>query len=165
MSKQIHESSWNIREFMFLTLNPRNGIMFGDLYRFLLVGMFGEGSLDEMATVYLTRNEDRSVMCSICGKTSRDYHAGKAHLESKHFTSESRFDCEYCGKQYKTKNSLSCHISQYHRNKWANGWLKICELITRFEWWHKFWWPRSWVHYQECGQNVLVFSLRESQQM
>ena len=92
-------------------------IMFGKLHQFLLVGMFGKGSLDELATIHLTRNEDNSVKCSICGKNSRDMGAGKAHLESRHFLSESRFDCQFCGRHYKTRNSLSCHISQYHRNK------------------------------------------------
>ena len=100
-----------------------HAMKFMRLNAFLPVGMFGDRSLDDLASSHLSRNSDKSVTCVLCGKISRDFGVGKAHLESIHFPSESGFDCQYCGKTYKTRNSLSCHISQQHRNKWS--WIEV----------------------------------------
>ena len=100
-----------------------HAMKFMRLNAFLPVGMFGDRSLDDLASSHLSRNSDKSVTCLLCGKISRDFGVGKAHLESIHFPSESGFDCQYCGKTYKTRNSLSCHISQQHRNKWS--WIEV----------------------------------------
>ena len=56
-------------------------------------------------------------MCSLCGKVSRDLYNAKDHLEAKHFPSESGYNCEFCGKTYKSKGSLTSHVSLMHRNK------------------------------------------------
>jgi hypothetical protein len=38
------------------------------------------------------------------------------HVESKHFPFKFVYTCEVCGKQVKTKASLSTHKSEQHRN-------------------------------------------------
>ena len=84
----------------------------------LLVGMYGGGgSIEELAQLYISRNEEKLYMCSICGKVSRDLHNAKTHLEHSHFPSETGYECQFCGAVLKTKNSLACHISKKHRNK------------------------------------------------
>ena len=57
---------------------------------------------------------DGSVACTVCGKTAQgkrardiiEFHT-KSHLEGK-----SSFNCQDCGKQFKSKSSLKSHISR-----------------------------------------------------
>jgi len=80
-------------------------------------GILEEGRLDELASMYLTKLSEGGFLCSLCNKISRDLHAGKSHLDSKHFPSVTGHSCELCGKHCKTKNALACHMSIYHRKK------------------------------------------------
>jgi len=80
-------------------------------------GILQEGRLDELASLYLTKLSEGGFVCSLCSKISRDLHAGKSHLDSKHFPSETGHSCDICGKHCKTKNALACHTSIYHRKK------------------------------------------------
>ena len=80
-------------------------------------GFHGDDRLDELASLYLTKLSEGGFICSLCNKISRDAHAGKSHLDSKHFPSEVGYFCKTCGKHCKTKNALSCHMSMYHRKK------------------------------------------------
>ena len=75
------------------------------------------GDLEELALLYIKRKEDKSYVCSICGKASRHLHHAKAHLEGSHFPSATGYECQICGSVLKTKNTLACHMSQKHRNK------------------------------------------------
>jgi hypothetical protein len=38
----------------------------------------------------------------------------KYHLEAMHFPGEYIYNCTYCGRPYKGRNALSCHMSQMH---------------------------------------------------
>ena len=80
-------------------------------------GMFGDGSIDELAKSYLSRNQDKSLSCSLCGKVSRDMYNAKRHLEDKHFRSDSGYKCQLCGVFCVTLNTLTSHMSRQHRNK------------------------------------------------
>jgi len=80
-------------------------------------GILEEGRLDELASLYLTKLSEGGFLCSLCSKFSRDLHAGKSHLDSKHFPSETGYSCDHCAKHCKTKNALACHMSIYHRKK------------------------------------------------
>ena len=82
-----------------------------------LSGSYGAGSFEDLASVYISRSEDKSYVCSLCGKVSRDLYNAKDHLEAKHFPCESGYNCELCGKTYKSKGSLTSHMSLVHRNK------------------------------------------------
>ena len=75
----------------------------------------GGGSIEELAQLYISRNDEKAYNCLICGKVSRDLHNAKTHLEASHFPSETGYECQLCGARYKTKNSLACHISKKHR--------------------------------------------------
>ena len=79
--------------------------------------MYGGASVEELVTKYITKNEDKSYSCSICGKLSRDLYNAKGHLESKHFPSESGYECQSCGDHFNTFQAFSKHNSRYHRNK------------------------------------------------
>ena len=80
--------------------------------------MYGVGgSIEELAKFYISRNEAKFYICSICGKESRDLHNAKTHLESSHFPSEKGYECQMCGSVLKTKNTLACHMSRKHRTK------------------------------------------------
>jgi hypothetical protein len=41
----------------------------------------------------------------------------KYHLEAMHFPGEYIYNCCYCGRAYKGRNALSCHVSQLHANQ------------------------------------------------
>jgi len=83
-----------------------------------LVGCDSErDKLDVLAREYLKKAPGQSAyMCTICAKSCKDLHAGRNHLESKHFPSQYGYNCQLCGKHCKTKNALACHYSFYHRN-------------------------------------------------
>ena len=73
----------------------------------------GRPSLEELASLYLTKNFDRSISCNLCGKISKQMGHAKDHLESQHFPSE--YPCQYCDKICKSKINLANHMSQQHR--------------------------------------------------
>ena len=75
----------------------------------------GRDRLEELAILYLAKNNDRTVSCTLCGKICRDTDNAKNHLEAKHFPSETGYSCQLCPKICKTKNALACHMSQNHR--------------------------------------------------
>ena len=55
------------------------------------------------------------VQCDICFKITA--HAGnmKQHFVTHHYQEEAALPCQYCGRHFKNKNSLSSHISQSHK--------------------------------------------------
>ena len=60
--------------------------------------------------------EGRTVFkCTICQKSNFRKHHLINHVESVHFPEMFSYSCMYCGKDYKTQNSLNVHISQRHR--------------------------------------------------
>ena len=77
--------------------------------------MFTEDSIADLASQYTTRNDDRSINCTICGKVSRDMYDAKKHLDSVHFPPSEGYACNVCGKVSKSRHALACHMSSYHR--------------------------------------------------
>ena len=94
--------------------------------------MFGDGSIEELAKSYLSRNQDKSFSCSLCGKVSRDMYNAKRHLEDKHFRSDSGYKCQLCGVFCVTLNSLTNHMSRQHRNKWM-----LCTFVFLLIGWQR----------------------------
>ena len=76
-----------------------------------------ENRLEDLAKLYLAKRDTGGFSCNICYKVSKDRHAGKCHLDSKHFPSQFGHSCSICGKVCKSKHALVCHVSIYHRNK------------------------------------------------
>lgn len=56
-----------------------------------------------------------SNVCEMCAKSFTSASALRRHNMSKHSQLGVKFQCTTCGMQYKTKWSLSTHISRYHR--------------------------------------------------
>ena len=56
-----------------------------------------------------------SRQCGICHKILRDKYKLKTHIEDMHSTNQHIFTCPVCQKVYKTRNTLSNHISLSHR--------------------------------------------------
>lgn len=54
-------------------------------------------------------------ICEACSKTFTSASALRRHNMSKHLQLGVKYQCSICAMQYKTKWSLSTHISRYHR--------------------------------------------------
>ena len=84
------------------------------LRKILFVGVGDRQILNE----YVVKDLDggRTVFkCTICHKSTFRKHHIVNHVESVHFPEMFRYSCIYCGKDYKTKNSLDVHVSTSHR--------------------------------------------------
>ena len=72
-------------------------------------------SLDDVTRQYAVKSGSGGYTCSICGKSRNDFTAMTDHMEAIHFPSAEGYSCEICLKNYKSKHSLACHVSTYHR--------------------------------------------------
>ncbi|XP_040564413.1 uncharacterized protein [Lepeophtheirus salmonis] len=62
-------------------------------------------------------NRRREYECVICGKRlGVQVTNARNHVEAKHISSEGH-SCDFCGKIYKTKNTLASHVSIKHRHR------------------------------------------------
>lgn len=69
--------------------------------------------LEEVDLEQLIRNISDGWECVQCGKIAKTKQHIKSHVET-HLVGVSH-DCKFCFKSFKTTNSLSKHISYYHR--------------------------------------------------
>ena len=54
--------------------------------------------------------------CSLCYQIAhRSRQNLRNHVESKHFPGHFSYNCNHCGKTFKSKNTLCVHVSQMHR--------------------------------------------------
>ena len=81
------------------------------------LGLSHGGSFDDLASQYIQKNVNKTLTCSLCGKISRDFYDAKKHLESKHFPTDSGYECQSCNHHFNTFQAFSKHNSKYHRNK------------------------------------------------
>ena len=61
----------------------------------------------------VTRGEDNLYKCTVCEKKMGHKNNMRKHLET-HLTGLS-YDCQYCGKSFRFKNSLQCHQYTIHK--------------------------------------------------
>ena len=54
------------------------------------------------------------LTCLVCGKTASKLQNLRNHVET--HVAGVKFSCELCGKQFKTRNSLNVHRSNFHKN-------------------------------------------------
>ena len=54
--------------------------------------------------------------CTICGKGNSQKNNVRNHVESIHFAGSFVYNCDHCDKSFNGKNSLSVHLSTYHRS-------------------------------------------------
>ena len=76
-------------------------------------------SVDEVElkiSEYLRRNDNGDYFCKLCGKVGgKNITNTKNHIET-HLKGIS-FSCSICGKIFKSRNSLNCHKTVFHKNK------------------------------------------------
>ena len=72
--------------------------------------------IDQKVMEYLGKNENGELKCNICGKFGGNRTRNmKFHIET-HLEGIA-VSCDVCGKQFRSRNSLFNHKSQYHKNK------------------------------------------------
>jgi len=78
-------------------------------------GNKGIGELNTLVDSKLFYDETTGLYtCSLCNKTGYNRKSMKCHVES-HFSIQ--VPCNYCGKSFKTRNSLNVHKATQHKNK------------------------------------------------
>ena len=73
--------------------------------------------VNEKVEEYLQKCEDGSYRCTVCGKTISNRNAKqnmRNHIET-HFDGLS-FSCSFCEKIFRSRHSLTCHKSVFHRS-------------------------------------------------
>ena len=79
----------------------------------------GGRPLDELAEIYLKRNDRGGYTCSLCHKTLRDKYGAKDHLECKHFPTYGGYSCNLCGKVMNTRNALTSHYTYCNKQRFT----------------------------------------------
>ena len=76
--------------------------------------------IDKQINNLLSENSEGIFSCNMCGKVGDKFISHmKNHIET--HLDGIIFPCHICGKQLKSRNSLSFHKSKYHRNKGNNN--------------------------------------------
>ena len=71
--------------------------------------------LDETINSMIERLETGGYSCNVCGKIEPKFTSNlKRHIESMHVTGVSH-PCGHCGKSYRSRNTLSNHVSVNHK--------------------------------------------------
>ena len=70
--------------------------------------------VDAKIMEYVVKNQDGSYSCGMCGKNAGKLSHIKSHVET-HMEGLS-FPCQSCDKTFRSRNSLSIHITRYHRS-------------------------------------------------
>ena len=78
--------------------------------------------VEQKVMEFLGENEIGDFLRKLCGKVDKARYGGqrksrnmKNHIET-HLEGIS-FSCNLCGKQFRSRNSLNCHKSVFHKNK------------------------------------------------
>ena len=73
--------------------------------------------LDDLESVLLSlvaQGEDKEWICLKCGKTAKTKQHIKSHAET-HLAGVVANVCDFCGRKFKTSNTLQNHISLQHK--------------------------------------------------
>ena len=70
--------------------------------------------IKDKISLYLEKCDDGKFRCTLCGQTSKYKHRIKYHIEGVHLEGIS-IPCQLCGKTFRSRNSLNCHKSVYHK--------------------------------------------------
>jgi len=71
--------------------------------------------LNDLARTYSQPAGQGQVRCTLCGKVSSHSGNARQHFEAHHFTCSQQAVCPVCIKPFRTKHSLSSHMSKNHR--------------------------------------------------
>ena len=85
----------------------------------ILFYVLGDTRREVLDEYVLLENVDgrTGFKCKLCGKINTHRYHTLNHVESVHFPSSFNYECNICGKQYNSKNSLNVHVSTKHRNQ------------------------------------------------
>ena len=78
-----------------------------------------DGTLDYKIETLITKTSIGELQCMICGKTSTVRQNIRNHIET--HVASGGFNCDLCGKLFKTRNSRSVHKSLHHKNVTKEG--------------------------------------------
>ena len=78
-----------------------------------------DGTLDYKIESLITKTSIGELQCMICGKTSTVRQNIRNHIET--HVANGGFNCDLCGKLFKTRNSRSVHKSLHHKNVTKEG--------------------------------------------
>ena len=81
---------------------------------FCYCSMFVDGYSDDAALDAQIDSMIDHLTCLVCGKTASKLQNLRNHVET--HVAGVKFSCELCGKQFKTRNSLNVHRSNFHKN-------------------------------------------------
>ena len=71
--------------------------------------------LNDLAKLHSEQTGVGQVRCTLCGKLSSHSGNARQHFEAHHFASNQAPVCPSCIKPFRTKHSLSSHVSTPHR--------------------------------------------------
>ena len=69
--------------------------------------------IEEKVNQYVDKLDSKRFKCTICGKEASRSRNLKNHIET-HLEGLS-FPCDSCGKTFRSRNSLNCHSTKYHK--------------------------------------------------
>ena len=72
--------------------------------------------LDPAVSSMMQKKYQGCWSCNICGKTEKNAKHLENHIEAKHIEGVTH-PCGQCGKYFRSRNSLSVHLSKYHREQ------------------------------------------------
>ena len=71
--------------------------------------------LDETINSMMEKLETGKYACKVCGKVdNKDKTHMRNHIEGKHISGISHV-CGQCGKPYRSRHAMACHVSKEHR--------------------------------------------------
>merc|ERR1712098_450854 len=89
-------------------VNTKNAVSLNDNSSF--------DEIEQKVSEYVGKNENNDYICNLCGKVGGKHIRNiKNHIET-HLEGIS-FSCSLCGKHFRSRNSLNCHKTVYHKNK------------------------------------------------
>ena len=72
--------------------------------------------IKDKISLYLEKCDDGKFRCTLCAQTSNYRRQINYHIEGVHLEGIS-IPCQLCGKTFRSRNSLNCHKSVYHKVK------------------------------------------------
>ena len=64
----------------------------------------------------ITQNPEKKLwVCTACGKSNKQKHCIRMHIEAVHFPGRFLYDCTLCAKRFNGQNSANVHMHKVHR--------------------------------------------------
>jgi len=70
--------------------------------------------IEDLISSMMCQTENKTWLCSECGKEMKNRIDIWRHVEAKHVTNHPGYKCDFCDIQVKTRNALRIHVSTHH---------------------------------------------------